>query len=178
MRRAPPSITALAVLAGAVLLLACPSRDELRPLEPGDLAPAFRAARITGDTLELASLKGQAVLLNLWATWCIPCREEMPALQTLYTEAAARGLRVVGVSIDAPGSDAAIRDFLTSLGVTFTILKDPGGRIERTFRTIGVPETFLLDRTGRLVHHWIGQFDPGSAESRAFVERALGEDKT
>ncbi|HEV2131345.1 MAG TPA: TlpA disulfide reductase family protein [Longimicrobiaceae bacterium] len=143
------------------------------PIGAGDPAPAFAAATLDGDTLSLAALQGEAVLLNIWATWCLPCREEMPGLQRLHEELGAQGLRVVGVSIDGRAAGRDVRDFLTSYGISFTILHDPEERVTRAFRTTGVPETFLIDRNGRIVRRWIGLFDPTSAEARASVDQAL-----
>jgi peroxiredoxin len=131
-----------------------------RPLVAGDLVPAFGAPLLDGDSLHLASLRGQPVLLNIWATWCAPCREEMPALQELHEQLGSRGLRILGVSVDSRGSEPTIRRFVDEGGYTFTILHDAADAVSREFRTIGVPETFLIDGDGRLVRRWIGRFDP------------------
>ncbi len=146
---------------------------QFRSIAAGDPAPAFAAATLDGDTLSLAALQGEAVLLNIWATWCGPCREEMPGLQRLHEELGEQGLRVVGVSIDSRAASRDVRDFLSSYGISFTILHDPEERVTRAFRTTGVPETFLIDREGKIVRRWIGLFDPTSAETRASVNQAL-----
>lgn len=140
--------------------LACSAeRASFRPLEPGDPAPAFGAPVLDGDSLHLSSLRGQPVLLNVWATWCPPCREEMPALQALHERFGPR-LRILGVSVDARGAEPTVRRFVEEGGYTFTILHDPSDDVSRQFRTIGVPETFLIDGEGRIVRRWIGRFDP------------------
>jgi peroxiredoxin len=132
-----------------------------RALAAGDLVPAFGAPLLDGDSLHLASLRGQPVLLNIWATWCAPCREEMPLLQELHEQLGPRGLRILGVSVDSRGSEPTIRRFVDEGGYTFTILHDAADAVSREFRTSGgVPETFLIDGDGRLVHRWIGRFDP------------------
>ncbi|HET9982545.1 MAG TPA: TlpA disulfide reductase family protein [Longimicrobiales bacterium] len=165
----------LAALAAAVVACgACTRSDEMRPLAAGDAAPAYGARGLEGDSLSLTQLRGNAVLLNIWATWCIPCRQEMPALDSLQRAYAAKGLKVVGVSIDEAGADDAVREFLRERGIGFTILRDPDERVTRSFRTSGVPESFLLDRQGRIVRRWIGAFQPAAAETRTSVERALG----
>ncbi|CAN5363454.1 hypothetical protein BH24GEM3_BH24GEM3_14980 [soil metagenome] len=146
---------------------------QFRSVAAGDPAPAFAAATLDGDTLSLAALQGEAVLLNIWATWCLPCREEMPGLQRLHEELGEQGLRVVGVSIDSRGASRDVRDFLASHGISFTILHDPEERVTRAFRTTGVPETFLIDRQGRIVRRWIGLFDPTSEDTRSSVREAL-----
>jgi peroxiredoxin len=146
---------------------------QYRPLQAGDDAPAYAAAMLDGDTVDLASLRGSPVMLNIWATWCAPCREEMPGLQTLHERFADRGLRVIGVSVDNSGAERAIRDFAAGLGLTFTLLHDPADQVARRFRTVGVPETFLIDADGRIVHRWIGRFDPGADDVVARVTAAL-----
>ena len=150
---------------------------QFRAVSAGDPAPAFAAATLDGDTLSLAALQGEAVLLNIWATWCLPCREEMPGLQQLHEEYNDQGLRVVGVSIDSRGAGRDVRDFLSSYGISFTILHDPEEQVTRAFRTTGVPETFLIDREGKIVRRWIGLFDPTSAETRASVDQALAPEE-
>jgi cytochrome c-type biogenesis protein len=158
----------------ALAVLACaPDDGGYRPLAAGDDVPAFGAPVLDGDSLQLASLRGQPVLLNVWATWCPPCREEMPALQTLHEEYGPRGLRVVGVSVDSHGSEATIRRFLEEGGYSFTILHDAADAVSRQFRTIGVPETFLIDGEGRVVRRWIGKFDPLAADVVADIEPLL-----
>lgn len=135
-------------------------RPSFRALEAGDPAPAFGAPVLDGDSLHLSSLHGQPVLLNVWATWCPPCREEMPALQELHERFGPRGLRILGVSVDSRGSEPTVRRFVEEGGYTFTILHDATDAVSRQFRTIGVPETFLIDGEGRIVRRWIGRFDP------------------
>ncbi|HUG39444.1 MAG TPA: TlpA disulfide reductase family protein [Longimicrobiales bacterium] len=114
----------------------------------GIAAPDYAATTLAGDTVALADLRGAPVLLNVWATWCAPCREEMPDLQAIADEFAAEGLRVVGVSIDQADASAQVQRFVDDYGISFTVLHDPRGRVTRSFRTIGVPETFLLDGEG------------------------------
>jgi len=145
-----------------------------RPLEKGDAAPAYAAVSLSGDTVSLAHLRGHAVLLNVWATWCPPCRDEMPGFEQLSQTFRDSGLVVVGVSVDRGGSDSDVREFLTAHGVRFTIVRDPEERIARTFRTVGVPETFLVDRSGRIARRWIGQFDPLSPDVITDLRAALG----
>jgi peroxiredoxin len=158
----------------AVSTVACGGSGEFRPLQIGDAAPAYAATTMQGDTITLRALRGQPVLLNVWATWCIPCRNEMPALQRLYAAFADSGLRVIAVSVDAGGADAAVQEFVETYGIQFTVARDPNKRVSRTFRTLGVPETFLLDRRGKVARRWIGEFDPASEVVKAAVREALG----
>lgn len=168
-RSAVKSLLAAPILA----LAACHGSGDLKPLAAGDPAPAYAAPTLAGDTVSLASLRGHPVLLNLWATWCIPCRQEMPALDSLQHAYAARGLRVVGVNLDESGADEDVKGFIADHGITFTVLRDPDERVVRTFRTSGVPETFLIGADGTVVHRWIGEFQPMAPDARAMVEKAL-----
>jgi peroxiredoxin len=168
--------SAAALLAAALLAAAAcerPDSSAIRRIQPGDTVPAYQATTLDGDTVSLASLRGDAVMLNIWATWCIPCREEMPALEALYRQHASDGLRVVGVSVDAAGLTRDIEGFIADVGVTFTILHDPAERVTRLFRTIGVPETYLIDRNGVILRRWIGKFDPLADDVQNDVRRAL-----
>jgi peroxiredoxin len=162
-----------------VLLMTAPSGcgqevDRFRAPAVGDPAPAaYGAPTLAGDTVRLAQLRGTPVMLNVWATWCAPCREEMPGLQALHERYGARGLRVVAVSVDARGSESTIETFIREYGITFTILHDVAEDVSRQFRTLGVPETFLIDSDGVIAHRWIGKFDPIAADVTARVEALL-----
>ena len=104
----------------------------------------------------IADYRGKAVLLNLWATWCGPCREEMPRIQRLQEELGPQGLAIVAVSIDNPGMADAIRDFRKELGLSFEILYDESGAIRDAYQSTGVPETFLIDKQGVIRRRLIG----------------------
>jgi peroxiredoxin len=160
------------LLAATLIVVGCAGSDDFRPLTMGDRAPAYTGVTLAGDTLSVAGFQGQVLMINIWATWCAPCQSEMPGLQRLADRFADSGLRVVGVSIDAPGSEGAVRRFVEEHGIRFTIARDPGQRVTQAFRTIGVPETFLFDRRGRLVKRWIGEFDPTGEAAVTAVRRA------
>lgn len=166
-------LTAVIALVGSVLFLVGGPGSSTLAADP---APDYAAARldVQGD-LSLSDLRGEVVLLNGWATWCAPCREEMPLLEELSNEYAADGLRVIGVSIDRGNADARVREFADKVGVTFTILRDPDNTFARTFRTTGVPETMLIGRDGTLLYRWKGPLN-GGAEDRAAIEAALSGD--
>ena len=166
------------LVAALVLVLACGKGDSgkpgaFRPLTIGDAAPRYAAMGMSGEFVSLDQLKGRAVLLNVWATWCVPCREEMPALQRTHEAFADSGLTVLGISVDAAGADEDITRFAKEHHIGFPLAKDPNRLVARIFRTIGVPETFLLDREGNIAGRWIGQFDPESAENKDLIRRAL-----
>jgi cytochrome c biogenesis protein CcmG, thiol:disulfide interchange protein DsbE len=143
-------------------------------VEVGARAPDFKALDLaTGDSVSFRErYKGQVTMVNIWATWCIPCRVEMPAMQAVYDSLRGRGFRIAAVSIDE-GDATEVRNFAAELGLTFDILHDPSGRIQRTYQTTGVPESFLLDHEGVIVKRVIGAHDWSSPVNRQLVERLL-----
>jgi cytochrome c biogenesis protein CcmG, thiol:disulfide interchange protein DsbE len=130
----------------------------------GEPLPAYAAVDLQGAEVSLGELRGDVLVVNLWATWCAPCREEMPHLERLHREVGPQGLQVIAVSIDGPRDERLIREFVEDYGLTFTILHDPDQRITRLFNTRGVPETFLIGRDGTLLHRWFGQIDPAEPQ--------------
>ena len=164
--------TLLAALAAAASS-ACADADAFRPISVGDPAPAFAAPTLEGDTLSLADFRGSPLLVNIWATWCAPCRKEMPEIEELYQEYKDRGFKVVAVSIDNRGAADQIAEFAEEMGVSFTILHDAEQAITRTYQTIGVPESFLIDADGVLLARWTGRFQPMDPAVKALVEEAL-----
>jgi peroxiredoxin len=144
-------------------------------IEIGKKAPDYRLIDLaTGDSVSLRALaKGEVTLINIWATWCAPCKEEMPAMQRTYADLAPRGFRILAVSIDN-GDGAAVRKFADELGITFDILQDRSGNIQQLYQTTGVPESFLLDRDGTIVKRVIGAHDWASGANRRLIGRYLG----
>lgn len=144
------------IVAGAVVAAAWLTRNRLQPVVSGYPAPAFDVMDANGSPVTLATYEGKVLLLNIWATWCAPCREEMPSMQRLYDHFAADDFEIAAISIDAPvgQTDAAGNPggdplaFAQALGLTFPILLNPSGDIQRIYRTTGVPESFLISRNG------------------------------
>lgn len=165
--------------AGAALVIAataaaCGSGAEAPPGTIGTLAPPFAAATLEDDTVELGELRGEAVLVNIWATWCAPCRREMPGLAELHERFRGDGFQVVAVSVDARGGVRSIREFVEEYRIPFTVLHDPEQQVTRAFRTFGVPESILLDRDGRVIERWFGEIDALEESVIASVREALG----
>ena len=144
---------------GLVVLVAWLSQDQMNPVVVGSAAPEFFTRDLEGAPRALSDYRGKVVLLNIWATWCTPCKEEMPSMQRLYEEIQNDDFRVLAVSIDRvpPDHDPSnplggkLRAFADSLGLTFTILHDPSGEITTTYQSTGVPESFVLNREGIIV---------------------------
>jgi len=138
-------------------------------------APEYQATTLEGDTVRLTDFGDRVVLLNLWATWCPPCRWEMPHLQTLHEEFRDQGLQVVGVSVDAASAERSVLRFLEEVGVDFLILRDPGDRASRIFRAPGLPLTLLIDGEGMVRWRHLGPVTSDNPELRALLAEALGE---
>ena len=136
-------------------------------------APAYSTTTLDGTAVSLDDLKGSVVMINVWATWCEPCREEMPALQELQNKFSDSDFNVIGVSIDEKGSTQMIRQFLDSENISYTIWHDPEDKFQFAFRTIGVPETILINKEGKILYQWRGAFDPLSENTIYRVESAL-----
>ena len=144
----------------------------------GRRAPDYRTVRLgTSDSVSIhGEAKGQVTLINIWATWCVPCRAEMPAMEKLYQELGPKGLKIVAVSIDE-GDARTVQQFVQELGLSFEILHDQSGDIQRVYQTTGVPESFLLDKNGVIVKKVIGEHPWGSPSNQRIVASLLGGDE-
>ena len=164
------------ILGGGLLAATRILGDELFPVTVGSKAPDFRATTVDGVpvTKTIADYKGDVVLLNIWATWCLPCRTEMPSIQALHDRFATKGLKVVAVSIDNPGTTEEIQKFRDEYGLTFDILHDASGVIKRDYQTTGVPETFVIGRDGVIRKKVIAAADWDSPANRALFAQLLG----
>ncbi len=168
---------AVAVIAVAVYFARREFGSELHPAGVGAAAADFRATTV--DSLRvvktIADYKGQVLLLNVWATWCVPCRTEMPSIEKLYQTYGPRGLKVVAISVDEPGSELQIRAFAKDFHLTFEILHDPENRISDEYGIVGLPETIVVGRDGLIRKIQMAASDWSSAENRALIERLLAQ---
>jgi peroxiredoxin len=171
------------VVAGIVLFLAGVLAagvhflgDELFPVSVGSKAPPIEGVTLDGRKTEkkLADYKDKVVLLNVWATWCEPCRVEMPSIEKLHKEFGSRGLAVVAISVDDPGAEQRILDFVKEYGLTFEILHDPRQVTTRNYQITGYPETFIIARDGTIRRKLIGAADWSSDANRALIRELLG----
>ncbi len=149
---------------------------EVQPVAVGKEAPDYTAMNLqSGDSIALRThYRGHVTLVNIWATWCVPCRVEMPAMQQLYDSLSGRGFRIAAVSIDQEGPEV-VRQFAGELKLTFDVLQDRSGNIQQAYQTTGVPESFLLDSNGVIMKRVIGAHDWASAANRALIRRLLGD---
>lgn len=131
-------------------------------LEPGQLAPDFELVGLDGTPVRLSEWRGRPLLVNFWATWCGPCRQEMPLLQAAAERYADQGLVVVGVDVGEPAE--AVADYARGLGIQFPILLDSTQDVSDLYRVYGLPTSFFLDRQGVVDFHLIGPLDARTLE--------------
>ena len=190
------AIAAVALLAGVLLVaLSQPRRagaptlqqmeqaadnlghDEHGPIAAGEKAAAFKLTDLSGDPVSLADLRGKVVFLNIWATWCAPCREEMPSMEKLYERLHDnKGFVMLAVSQDT-GSREEVVAYVKKHGYRFDVLLDPQNAVAEAYKVSGVPETFIIDRSGRIVAHHAGAFDWSQPEIRDALDELLKDDK-
>lgn len=133
-------------------------------------APEFALPALDGDTVTLSSYRGQVVLVNFWASWCVPCQEEIPALQAAYQALQAQGFVVVGVNLrdrERPGAegDTDVRDFVQRFAIDYPIVIDQDGAVGRAYSVSVIPTSFLIDREGKVLEVRIGIWRPGELEA-------------
>jgi peroxiredoxin len=139
----------------------------------GHMAPDFLLETLDGREVRLSDYKGHVVFLNFWATWCGPCKIEMPAMEQLYREFRPKGFAVMAVSIDPEGAGVT-RPYRDALGLTFTIAHDPDGLVGRLYGIRSLPQTFMVSREGVITHQIFGARDWRDHEARTGIRQLLG----
>ncbi|NNK64362.1 MAG: TlpA family protein disulfide reductase [Gemmatimonadetes bacterium] len=176
-----PYVAAL-LLMGMVVVAAWLGRDRYTAIIAGSDAPTFSAMTLDGAPVSLADLDGKVVLLNVWATWCPPCRFEMPSMQRLHEAVDDEDFVVLAVSVDAaePGEPDVfgrvagdVPANIEENGYTFTVWHDPPGTIQRTYQTTGVPESFVIGRDGVIYKKVAGPTEWDSPEYEEMIRRLL-----
>ena len=170
----------LSVLLGLFLLLSLAQRPGV--LRPGDVVPDFSMESLEGEKVLFSELSGRAVVLNFWATWCPPCRREMPLLDAVQKEYAARGLVIVGVNLSEPKEWVA--DYIAQVAVEYPIwvdpIPEPAGTVSsrelfQRFGGVGLPTTIFIDRSGRISDIYVGELNraklQGSADELTVSEK-------
>jgi len=147
--------------------------DEVKS-EVGYLAPDFNLRNLKGNRDGLANYKGQVVVINFWATWCAPCRVEMPSFEALYRRYRSRGLTVLAISLDK-GADDKVRRFVEERGLSFPVLMDAEGEAERLYPSVSIPFTYVVGRSGRIVARVDGAKNWQSEETFEAVEYLLDQ---
>jgi peroxiredoxin len=142
---------------------------ERHAVKVGDEAPNFRLRDLDGNLTSLSQFRGKVVLLNFWATWCGPCRVEMPAMEQLYRTYSRREFQILAVSTDPQGT-AVTRPFQQKTGLTFPILHDTEMQIGLTYGARSLPMTFMVDRQGVVRQKIFGARDWDSPEARELIQ--------
>ncbi len=139
----------------------------------GVVAPDFELSSLGGDHVKLSNLRGKVVFLNIWATWCPPCREEIPSMKSLYQRLEDRPFEMLAVSIDREG-EKIVRPFAEKHGLTFRVLLDPDGKTYQLYGMTGVPETFIIDNNGVITQKIIGPQNWMKQEWLDYFNRIIG----
>jgi cytochrome c biogenesis protein CcmG/thiol:disulfide interchange protein DsbE len=176
------------IIAAAVLVSACgessarSSTGEGKPatrsvgsdagVAIGGPLPTYRATTLSGAPMELGGVGGPLTLINVWATWCTSCREEMQDLAAIHRDYASRGLRVVGVSVDA-GSETLVRRFVQRESLSFPVVHDQAGTIQQRYHVVGVPTSYLIGSDGRVLWQQVGGIHGNLPTVRVELEKAL-----
>jgi len=137
-------------------------------------APDFVSENLQGGNTGLADYRGKVVLLNFWATWCIPCREEMPGMEALWQKYKEKGFVVAAVSVDE-GSQKRVETFTKLLDLSFPVLLDPESEVNDLYKVSNMPTSFLIDGNGKIISRIVGTKDWSSPEAIQLVEKLLNE---
>lgn len=163
---------------GVFMLMSVFSGDHgigLGPFVTGKDAPDLQVQGLDGSSMKLSDLKGKVVFLNFWATWCAPCRQEIPAIQSLYKKYYDQpDFVIAAVTVDTKTTEE-IAEFLQGYRATFPVYLDPEMKAAKTYGVTGFPESFLIDRKGKIVHRFVGPRNWGDRNFRAIVDKLIAE---
>ncbi len=141
-------------------------------VEVGDLAPDFRIKKLGGGEVALTDYRGKVVLINFWATWCGPCKAEMPSMEALYTDYPRDDFEILAVSIDID-PNAPVKTFIEDFGFTFPVLLDDAFEVNGRYQVRVVPTSIVIDRKGVVTHRLLGAKDWNATDSRRFLEKLI-----
>ena len=157
---------------------AAPPVEKTQRTEVGDTMPAYAAEYLDGKPFDLASKRGSVVFVNVWATWCGPCRMEIPELQKMHDKFRGRGFEVVGVSVDDTGAEG-VKKFVADQKISYPIVLDAEGKLANVLQTNVLPTSVMVDRNGKIVWRQVGALMPNDvAGVEAIIEKAVSSDKT
>lgn len=166
-------LLSLALLSALTLFSGCTKKSEQPQATAGvkeaSPAPDINVISLKNEPLKLSDLKGKVVMLNFWATWCPPCREEIPSMMKLNTTMAGQPFQMVAVSIDE-GGVPAIEAFFKESGFSLPTYTDPDGKAAKAYGVTGVPETFIIDKNGKMVKKVIGGMAWDSPQAVSFLQ--------
>lgn len=169
--RAPRGTVSRGVfLCGALIVALVAGAAELKPANGARALPLVLKT-LDGATHDLTQYRGKVVLVNFWATWCEPCRDEMPSIERLKEKFAAQGFEVLAVNVDEP--ESRIRNFLEKTPLKLTVVLDPGKAVTKAWNARILPASFLIDREGRVRYSVVGELDWADARAGKVVENLL-----
>jgi peroxiredoxin len=177
------SLTILFVVIASVLviLLLRNGRDSTitttRQIQVGFPAPNFTFPDLNGRQISLSDQRGKVVLINIWATWCPPCKQEMPSMQKLYERFKGENFEILAVSIDSTGRDA-VAPFMRTMNLTFPALLDSKEDIRTLYGVTGVPESFIIDKEGIVVEKIIGPIDWAAPKAFLFFQDLINKPRS
>lgn len=173
MSKSVRSVVILLFLAGAVAFYLGHRRNAKSGVEVGEDAPDFTLPGLPQGSFALANYKRQVVVVNFWATWCPPCVEETPSLEKFAARVQPMGVAVIGVSVDQ--DRAALEKFVGDYHMTYPIARDPDRTLAARYGTFQFPETYIIDRSGRVAEKIIGPIDWQDPRILSFVESLAPE---
>ena len=158
----------LIVLTSGLIITGCSCGSEPQEARVGSQAPDFQLNNLDGHSISLSDLRGKPVFINFWATWCSPCRSEMPYIQEIYEEWSGKGLVVLAINIGE--SPSQVEEFMESQNLSFPVLLDTGKNIAQKYNIQGIPTSFFVDKDGVVQEKIIGAFP-----SKAAIEKSLSK---
>jgi len=161
-------VITLIVLTSGLIISGCSSGAEPPEARVGSQAPDFQLNNLDGQSISLSDLRGKPVFINFWATWCPPCRSEMPYIQEIYEEWSGKGLVVLAINIGE--SPSQVEEFMESQNLSFPVLLDTGKNVAQKYNIRGIPTSFFVDKDGVVQEKIIGAFP-----SKAAIEKSLSK---
>ena len=168
-------VVAYLVIHKMVVMRREPAMALPRPEDRVPFRVDFTLPDVQGHLVRLVDLRGRPVLLNIWATWCYPCREEMPSMNALYKDYSAKGLAMIAIATDQAG-EAVVAPFIQAYRLTFPVLLDPQNLVGTQLQMRGIPTSYLLDKRGRVIGLVTGARDWNNRQTRYLVEQLLAEE--
>ena len=165
-----PRVILPVVLTLVLLLAGCSAGSESLGARVGNLAPDFQLQNLDGQTVSLSDFRGKPVLINFWATWCPPCRSEMPYIQEIYEDKEWSDKGLVILAVDIGESSSKVEEFMQSLNLSFTVLLDTKEDVAQRYNITSIPTTFFIDKDGIIQDKVIGAF-----QNKAQIENRLNK---
>jgi peroxiredoxin len=166
------------VIVGVALIIFLQTKDDYSNLSgkkrmgKGSSAPDFTFPDLNGKSVKLSDYRGKVVLLNIWATWCTPCVEEMPSMERLYQKLKGQEFEILAVSIDTSGAEAVL-PFMNEHKLNFPALVNSNGTIKNLYQTTGVPESFIIDKNGIIAEKIIGPRDWAAPQIVQYIRQLI-----